>query len=285
MTESAEAAEAFAHATRMHAELAAMHEKDVAERDSRELLRKLTREIPKEASARVRPAPVYRRAVFQSVTAAVLLLWLGIFIYWSVAQTTGTSMAAYEVKQGQAFIQGRSATKLRDGEVFRVGSQSPVLIQMADGSEVELEPACRATLHREGDANQVVRVLEGGGVFRVVKGGHSFQVKTSVGDVRVLGTEFSVRLMPSGDKSSPAKSANVMAVGVISGSVQVDVNSKSYTLGRGATKLFDKNGERQAVPGKITGTIVSVRATCLSCRMPRMAVVGTNLRWPPIWKS
>ena len=178
----------------------------------------------------------------------MLLIIIGSIVYWGVT-TNPAPVESHRVIGGQVFTNGATSDVLRDGDSITVGEDGPALIQLADGSKVELEPASRAVLHGVTEqARQVVELVEGRGAFRVTDGGGQFKVKTSIGQVNVLGTEFTVKLLSPEKGEDKTKKAARMTVMVRSGVVRVDIANQSYTVREGDGYLFAAEGPQLATP-------------------------------------
>jgi len=256
-----QAAEAFANATRMHAALEATFREEASTRNVTAMLRELETEanltevpqreiVVKEAGpSRGRRASVRGfRTGWATAAAAMLLIIIGSIVYWGVT-TNPAPVESHRVIGGQVFTNGAASDVLRDGDSITVGEDGPALIQLADGSKVELEPASRAVLHGVTEqARQVVELVEGRGAFRVTDGGGQFKVKTSIGQVNVLGTEFTVKLLSPEKGEDKTKKAARMTVMVRSGVVRVDIANQSYTVREGDGYLFAAEGPQLATP-------------------------------------
>ncbi len=156
------------------------------------------------------------------------------------ADVAPTTTDKHMVVSGDLYIHGRSVAGVQVGQPFRIGNNRPAVIRIADGSQITLDPACQAVFHSDDRNHRVVELIEGGGTFQVVKGARRFQVKTSIGDVNVLGTEFSVKLLPSNKGNEGMKKSTMMAVAVMAGVVQVQVGAESVTLRTGENRVFAK---------------------------------------------
>lgn len=88
------------------------------------------------------------------------------------------------------------------------GQQTDVI--MADSSRVTLNHTSTLTVTQLAANKDRVVTLEGEAFFRVRPNGTTFEVTTSIGTVRVLGTEFNVRVRD-----------DVLEVAVVSGTVRV----------------------------------------------------------------
>jgi len=122
-----------------------------------------------------------------------------------------------------------------------VTGESPAVLQLTDGSHVELKSGTRLTISEGRDHRPAIAMTEGEGNFRVAKGGVPFVVTTPTGTITVLGTEFRVRL-PNAGKGG--RRATKLEVAVRSGSVRVDVGSKSYVLTAGEERRYGDDGEQ-----------------------------------------
>jgi ferric-dicitrate binding protein FerR (iron transport regulator) len=85
-----------------------------------------------------------------------------------------------------------------------------------------------------------LEIERGGGRFYVTPGG-PFRVKTALGTVTALGTEFSVKLEPRGKREGKRREGRggvALVVAVTEGSVRVEVGEKSYVLAAGESRSF-----------------------------------------------
>ncbi len=268
------AAETFADAVRMHSALSAMFRRDAAARDMTALFRDLEATVGQSARGENRsrnreisdPPTQTARILTNSATPAsatsesarrlslgwiaaaiVLLMVVGGVVYWRVNNLPRLQVTAIRhlVTEGEIYANGHPMAELRNGDSLRVAEGRPAAIQLADGSRVELRPASLAVLRGgEGEVRQVVELVEGAGKFRVTKGDGQFKVKTSIGQVTVLGTEFTVSLLPPELGENDMKRTIGMAVVVLSGVVQVDIADRSYTLAAGDSQVFTEGGEK-----------------------------------------
>jgi len=187
----------------------------------------------------------------------------------------------HRVISGQVLIGGRNTTELPVGSIIHIADQQAATIRLSDGSQAELDAASVAVLRgRTHQSRQLVELIEGGGMFRVTESEGDFRVKTSVGNVTVVGTKFSVELVSSNagritDSSGQnnglqarhtskggekMRKSILMAVVVLSGVVQVDIAGKTCTLMGGDGQVFA--GEQDAKPRlhRSTGALGSIDA-------------------------
>src|SRR5262249_49765126 len=141
---------------------------------------------------------------------------------------------ANRVVAGEIRIDGKGVSELPEEKLFEVGGEAPAIVQLDDGSQAELSPPRRASLHgRRGDARQVMELQGGTGKFQVTAGGGQFRIETSAGNVTVLGTEFTVKLQPR-SRGEGRRTRNrgrlVLSVSVAQGSVKVEANGTSQVL-------------------------------------------------------
>jgi hypothetical protein len=161
------------------------------------------------------------------------------------------------VLSGRISVDGVESDAIRPGARLSVTGSVAAVIELPDTSRTELEPASEVVIHgRRGNARQMIELVKGGAKFQVEEGRGRFCVDTPVGLITVLGTEFTVKLRPREDalKRAPemkARLAQVLAVAVISGSVEVDVGGEKYVLVGGESRAFaaddraEGEGERE----------------------------------------
>lgn len=152
------------------------------------------------------------------------------------------------VERGYALVGNTPVRKVHIGDVLSTGPVTGAVVRLADGSRMSLAPGSVAVVQgRSGSVRQVVELRGGKGDFAVEKAARQFAVITKVGRVTVVGTEFSVQLLPEwqrkGDESMNGKAVLAMAVAVTVGSVQVEVNGKAYTLSAGAQQVFAEESD------------------------------------------
>lgn len=210
----------------------------------------------------------WRKAGLVAAAAAVLLVGgaalLGLFQGKPLPLPTGTGPVATgpnRVISGQVLINGAAAESIPDGTPLRIADAQPAVIRLPDGSEAKLDPASRAVIHGQVPGlRQMVELVEGGGTFQVEKGNGEFQVETRLGRVTVLGTQFSVRLLP-GDAAQPQ---GRMAVAVLSGLVQVEFAGRTYLLSANENRVFAGVGEGKRGPVEVRGTITAISPASIS---------------------
>jgi len=191
--------------------------------------------------AKVVPRLHHRRLV-RWLVAALLLLALGLGLV-SVIARLGS-----EVVAGQVLVDGVPVSRIPDGAEFTVAGSTSAVIRLADGSQAAFDPASKAIIRgRSDEIRQGVELAQGGGKFQVAHAdGSSFRVRTSVGSVTALGTEFTVLLEAKPKKTGQGKKLG-LAVAVIEGSVQVDVAGKSFVLQVGDNRRFEDDGDQNNV--------------------------------------
>jgi hypothetical protein len=125
---------------------------------------------------------------------------------------------------------------------FPVASDAPAAIRLVDGSAVELAPATKARLLGKHDGvRQAVELGRGAGKFKVVAGGGTFRVETAMGNVSVLGTEFSVKLEPRSRREGRKRGGRLLlSVSVTEGSVSVRAEGKNTVLRAGENRVFGR---------------------------------------------
>ena len=176
---------------------------------------------PVVAAPLLKPMAVVRRPwIMPTVAAAACLAIIAGIVLWR----SGSPVEPFNVVSGDVRAQGPRV---------EVAGATPALFRMSDGSEAELAPASSAVFHgRVGQARQVIQLDQGAGKFKVAKAPDSFRIDTPVGQVSVLGTEFSVELRKQ--KKGPA----ALAVSVASGRVRVVAGGMTKELGAGESRVF-----------------------------------------------
>jgi ferric-dicitrate binding protein FerR (iron transport regulator) len=184
----------------------------------------------------------------RGVAAAAVLLVGSIAWLLFNARPGGHEGSASIVETGQVRAGGATVSRLSSLVRFEVSGTTPAVIRLSDGTRAELSPATEAMIRTEVDnPRPLVELARGGGKFSVPPGKGRFQVKTPVGTVAVLGTEFTVRIEDAGDKKSVA-----LAVAVISGTVRVQTGGKSYVLAAGSKRFFSEpEDKRQDSPKQL----------------------------------
>jgi anti-sigma factor RsiW len=205
-------------------------------------------------STLARLAPPRRRVAPWLAVAAALLVAIGGLTAW---QVTRRPEVPYEVLSGRLLVEGVPTERIVEGTPVVVGGAEPAVLQLTDGTRAELDPESEAIVHGpQGATRQVVELRSGSGLFRVPKGDGRFRVETAVGSVTSLGTEFSVDYsLPHSEGESAMRTISTgiaaLAVSVVTGMVQVDIQNKSFTLSSGESRVFaaapaDKRAEKKA---------------------------------------
>jgi len=156
------------------------------------------------------------------------------------------------VLAGRVTVGGVETTNVPNGSRVTVAAEAEATIRLADGSEVVLRPAAIAVLRGPvGNVREMVELERGAGTFKVTTGPEQFNVATPVGSVMVTGTEFSVELRPveKGGENMERKTAVLLAVAVLAGSVQVEYDSKTWTLSAGESRVFGAEGAKHEANG------------------------------------
>jgi ferric-dicitrate binding protein FerR (iron transport regulator) len=171
-----------------------------------------------------------------SVAAAVLLVvGMSMFAWFTRSDPAppATPVASINtVLAGEVRIDGVALQQLPEEKWFEVVGDAPAVIRLADGSQAEVAPASKAMIHgRRDGVREAVELERGGGQFKVKPGSAAFRVETAVGNVTVLGTEFSVKLDSRGKgESKRNKVRTTLTVAVTEGSVKVESLGKSYVV-------------------------------------------------------
>ncbi|MCX5684775.1 MAG: FecR family protein [Planctomycetota bacterium] len=202
----------------------------------------------------------WRAARPWAAVAAVLVLLFGVaagLYLWKSADTENLLL------EGSVLVGGVEVQRIPEGARFVVPDAAPAVIRLTDGSRATFEPSSEAVLRgRSAEQRQTVELVDGGGSFQVAKSGGSFEVATHLGSVTVPGTEFSVRLLPAGEREKESARAGVrpgaMAVAVKSGVVNVHFAGRTYVLREGQSRRFAPEGERKARQAVFSGRVIAV---------------------------
>ena len=161
-----------------------------------------------------------RRFVVRLARPAAAIAALGtMVILAALLWPSGPSTLAYETGRGQ---------------------QTAVLL--SDSSEVTLNHTSELLVEQRGQSTERKVTLKGEAFFRVRKSDAPFVVRTDIGTIRVLGTEFNVRVR-----------SDRLEVAVVRGSVRVssDAASESVTLQKGQLTSCRRGGVPEQ-PGEIS---------------------------------
>jgi len=231
---SAEAADAFAEASRLDAFLVE-HFSDTGRR-----LQVAALFHDRQPAA---PRRRWRLPVPVLAAAAGVLLIVGALLLGRHLQKTRQPQG-YQVVAGHVLLDGEARRELFAGARLVVPDTAPAVLHLPDGSRAELAPASRAILRgHSGGARQAIELLQGSGRFQVAKGTEPFRVETLLGCVTALGTEFTVDFgpVPSSDTGGVGMrrtAVQALAVAVILGMVQVDFGTDTFILSAGDSKVF-----------------------------------------------
>ncbi|HPD16808.1 MAG TPA: FecR domain-containing protein [Planctomycetota bacterium] len=237
------AAEALAWAGRLEGWLEQHFRQTASNGRARAVVERIEADLVPPASG-AGAAPWARWLTAWAALAAVAVLAVGVLALWLWPRG-----AMCRVLSGRVLADGAETRTIARGATIRVAERAA--LRLSDGSRATLDPDTRATLHGATEGlRQLVALHEGGGVFRVEKAPGGFQVRTPVGSVTALGTEFSVRLLPptpdgTGDDAMRLRHV-ALAVAVMAGAVQVQTGEHAYVLGIGDSQVFAGDGEREA---------------------------------------
>ena len=196
------------------------------------------RRAPSEArTARVRAAVLtefraaqrrrrmQRIALVTGLCAAAAVVALVVWVRMPAGSSAVERLAVLQRIQGPAAVQARRAAAslalttmapLFADDVITTAKGQRAAIQTRDGSSVRLDERSRVRL-----LNAMVIEVEAGAVYiATAPGSHGFEVRTTMGTLRDIGTQFEVRL-----------DASALRVRVRSGMVEVDRRSGSKTIG------------------------------------------------------
>jgi ferric-dicitrate binding protein FerR (iron transport regulator) len=195
-------------------------------------------------SRAARPASRWRLLALSAAAAAAVFAAGGLFLLRSHRYPPPRVAGAVEITG--AGVPGR-------GAVLRTRSESARLV-LGGYSSVSIQPF--STLRVQGGERKEEVMLEQGKVVCEVDSRVGrFAVLTRVGRVSAKGTTFSVELREStGEEPMLKKGVLMMAVVVMLGSVDVNVQGKMYTLSAGQTDLYAaEEGNSGTVVGAVTG--------------------------------
>jgi hypothetical protein len=184
--------------------------------------------------------------VFGGLVAAGLLLALGLSLFaFREGRPVTTEVVAVESKNtvvaGKLRADGHLVDQVPEEKWLEVADEVPAVVRLVDGSSVELTPGSKARLHgRRDNVRQAVEIGQGTGKFKVVPGGGTFRVDTTLGNIQVLGTEFSVKVEPRRSEKRRERSRNVLSVSVTEGSVRVEADGKVSVLRAGDIRVFGR---------------------------------------------
>jgi len=199
----------------------------------------------------------WRYRWFAAGAAAVLMLSVGSF--WYVASGVRNQESAVRGQGSGVSGQGSGLAPASAGERRKVQAGEAISgenvreVELPDGSLAVLERDARMVVNKPLEGERVsLEQMAGKATFKVVEDDAAFVVRTRVGEVTVLGTEFSVELRTGGegvvanDKKGAEKMkfSTIMLVAVASGLVEVNVGGVSYNLLGGQSRAFaeDKTG-------------------------------------------
>lgn len=265
LREAPEAAEAFAAAARVDAWLAGHFREEKGARDVAAVFRQVEAGRP-AASRQPGAAPRWRSSkVLAAAAVVVLACGAGLWLYLG-----GLPATSHQVLAGRVMTGGAEATVIPQGARIRVADSAPAVIRLTDGSRATLEASSVAVLHgRAAGRRQLVELDAGGGTFQVAKAKGDFEVKTPLGRVTALGTEFSVRLAAAAnghekEGEHPRAGRRALAVAVLSGAVQVEFAGQTHTLQAGDSRVFTPEAEKKARVVQCSGVLTAVEASAIT---------------------
>lgn len=121
--------------------------------------------------------------------AALVLIALGIGVWIKVAHEKGPRLLS-----GRVVVAGGEIAHLPEGRPFEVSERA--VIELTDGSRIELLPATHARINR-GAQGDVIELISGGGEFTASGKGPALRVETSLGVISAGEGAFSLDLMLS----------------------------------------------------------------------------------------
>lgn len=179
-----------------------------------------------------RPAPRFRW--WPGAVAAAVMLATAIYFY-----ATSQAPSGFQIVAGSALVDQKKDGPIGENSVVECEGSNSATIRFPDGSTMDLAASSSSVLHRRS-----VDLKAGKASFQIQKVQNvadAFSVKTAVGSVTVVGTKFSVELQPKGKNTqggTEMRSAIVMAVAVLAGSVSVEFNGSHYALAMGQSRAF-----------------------------------------------
>ncbi len=152
-------------------------------------------------------------------------------------------------------LKAKSADQIRliDGKVIitenliRTSHNEQGAVQLPDESVIQVRENTELRIESiKKEAEKVLHLSHGSASFEVTSQAKTFTVKTSVGDVEVLGTKFSMNLQNSGGNDMKNLAVLFLLVTVHEGSVQVknDLGYEKLTVGERAIVYQDKTPEK-----------------------------------------
>ena len=246
---------------RMDACLDAHFREEKGLRDAASVIRDIEAGRPAPALPQAATPPRWRAAgVWAAAAAAVLVLLCGAGVWLYLG---GVFDAENLLLEGRVLVGGVEATRIPDGARILIPDAAPAVIRLADGSLATFDASSEAVLRgRTTEYRQTVELVGGGGVFQVAKSVNGFEVATPLGSVTVAGTEFSVRLLATGEREREAARGGgrpeALAVAVKSGTVNVHFGGRTYVLREGQARRFAGEREHEAKQAICSGRVTAV---------------------------
>ena len=214
------------------------------------ILRDTLRKAPSSTVAKARPSPAAaqpRRSLvltfrFMAVAAVFMIViggawfWYAKFKYaqpeFSTLSRAGETVAARPLRRGEAVTVGGGGARLDLGGYCRLA----------------FDPKTEFFLRGER-RKEAIELVRGRAVCKVTPERGQFSVQTPLGEVRVVGTEFSTSVQyaePKGTEKPPA----AVTVAVMSGKVEYEFGARKGTLKAGETQRFDQTTRAAKAPGE-----------------------------------
>lgn len=209
--------------------------------------------------------PSIRFWIGGSLAVGFLIGMIGILIvYFSQDKETppaplelDSSLILATVIEGPIRVNGQLERSLKENQIFSTDNQTSATILFLDGSIVELAPNSSAQLSVETSLDRpVLKLLEGGGIFSIVPHEVPYVVRTPVGVITVLGTEFQVELRPVKEKENNMSIRQMLLVAVTSGMVSVNAGGITERLVAGQSALYGE--EKPVRESVVTGTVKAI---------------------------
>lgn len=175
-----------------------------------------------------------------AITALAGLVLFALLPWWPGAPATSEAVGVYEIAQGVLGDGARSGAPIPAGtriETSREGG--PTALRLRGGASVRLDRGSRLEVVSES-----VLYLEEGAVYiDAAAVGNAVEVRTRLGVVRDIGTQFEVRLVEASD-------APALRVRVREGAIVLEHDGVSHRADLGEELVIDADGEvvRGVVP-------------------------------------
>ncbi len=186
------------------------------------------------AATTVARSPLRRRKFLELAAAAIVL---GVSAIAVGRLLTRTEAPAHRVLSGDVQSDGAPAAQLVEDKSFEVRGLLPAVIQLKDGSRIELSAASAGVLRGEGQGARLRFELTWGfGKFSVASGARPLRVTTPAGEVWASDADFSLELRPLVRRfQEPPKK---LGLAVSKGIIEVEAWGVRETLQRGQGKVY-----------------------------------------------